>query len=215
MNEPPLIRILIVDDHAMVRSGLKQFLMVYDDFELVGAAGSGAEAIELCRLHQPDVILMDLVLPDMDGAQATQTILAEAPETKVVALTSFPEQDLIEQALKAGAISYLMKNISAEELAQAIRTTYAGRSTLTPEAMQALLQSKEEKSNPGGDLTKREREVLDLIVQGLSNPEIAGRLHITLATVKFHVSVIYSKLGASNRADAVSLTWQHNLLDKS
>lgn len=215
MNESPPIRILIVDDHAMVRMGLKHFLRIYDDLDLVAEAANGAQAIELFRQHKPDVILMDLVLPDIDGVQATRSILAEAPETKVVALTSFHEQDLVEQALKAGAISYLMKNISAEELAQAIRSAYAGRSTLTPEAMQALLHSREKKSDLGLDLTEREREVLGLIVQGLSNPEIGERLTISLATVKFHVSVIYSKLGASNRAEAVSLAWQHNLVDKS
>lgn len=215
MNEPHLIHILIVDDHAMVRSGLKQFLSIYDDFKLVGTAGNGAEAIELFRLHKPDVILMDLVLPDFDGAQATQTILAEAPETKVIALTSFDEQDLVRRTLQAGAISYLMKSISAEDLAQAIRAAYAGRSTLTPEAMQVLLQPPDTKPAPGFDLTNREREVLVLLVEGLSNPEIGERLSISLATVKFHVSVILSKLGASNRAEAISLVWQHHLLDQT
>lgn len=213
MNENSLIRIMIVDDHAMLRGGLKRFLSVYPDFELVGEAGDGEEAVALFRQQRPDVILMDLKLPDFDGAQATQTILAEAPETKIIALTSFQEQDLIERVLKAGAISFLMKNVSAEELAQAIRAAYAGRSTLTPEAMQVLLQPSKQNSSLGVDLTDREREVLSLIVAGFSNPEIGKHLSISLATVKFHVSVILSKLGASNRAEAVSLAWQHNLID--
>ena len=213
MNENSLIRIMIVDDHAMLRGGLKRFLSVYPDFELVGEAGDGKEAVALFRQQRPDVILMDLKLPDIDGAQATQTILAEAPETKIIALTSFQEQDLIERVLKAGAISFLMKNVSSEELAQAIRAAYAGRSTLTPEAMQVLLQPSKQNSSLGVDLTDREREVLSLIVAGFSNPEIGKHLSISLATVKFHVSVILSKLGASNRAEAVSLAWQHNLID--
>jgi len=214
MNENDNIRVLIVDDHGMVRSGLRQFLSVYDDIELIGEAKDGGQAIEVCRETKPDVVLMDLVMPDMDGAQATHTILAENPQIRIIALTSFQEQDLIEQVLQAGAISFLMKNIPAKELVQAIRSAYAGRSTLAPEAMQVLIQSNKGKSGLGSDLTHREREVLDLLVDGLSNPEISERLFISLATVKFHVSTIYSKLGAANRAEAVRLAWQHDLIDK-
>jgi NarL family two-component system response regulator LiaR len=214
MNENDNIRVLIVDDHGMVRSGLRQFLSVYDDIELIGEAKDGFQAIELCRQTKPDVVLMDLVMPDIDGAQATHTILAENPQIRIIALTSFQEQNLIEQVLQAGAISFLMKNIPAQELAQAIRSASAGRSTLAPEAMQVLLHSNEGKSGLGSDLTQREREVLDLLVDGLSNPEISERLFISLATVKFHVSAIYSKLGAANRAEAVKLAWQHDLVDK-
>jgi NarL family two-component system response regulator LiaR len=206
---------MIVDDHAMVRGGLERFLSVYDDFELVGEAGTGAEAIEIFQLQKPDVILMDLVMPDIDGVQATRRILAEAPGTRVIALTSFQDRDLVEQVLKAGAISYLLKNISAEDLAQAIRSAYAGRTTLAPEAMHAMMQSTEGKSGLEVKLTSRELEVLELIAEGLSNPEIGERLSITLATVKFHVSVIFSKIGAANRAEAVSLALRNHYIDKS
>jgi len=174
MTESNPIRVLLVDDHAVVRSGLGAFLLAYDDLELVGEAASGEEAVRLCERFQPDVVLMDLVMPGMDGATATRLIREHCPQIQVIALTSFKEKELVEGALEAGAIGYLLKNVSAEELANAIRKAHAGKPTLAPEAAQVLIQAARQPPAPGFDLTEREREVLALMVEGLSNPEIAA-----------------------------------------
>ncbi len=207
------IRVVIVDDHAVVRSGLGAFLMTVDDLELVGQAASGLEALRLCDELRPDVVLMDLVMPEMDGATATHRIREKHPHIQVVALTSFPEEDLVQSALQAGAISYLLKNISADELADAIRAAHAGRSTLAPEAAQALIHAATRPLPPGYDLTSREVEVLKLMVEGLSNPEIANQLVVSRSTVKFHVSSILAKLGVSSRTEAVALALQSHLVE--
>lgn len=211
MNDKP-IRVMIVDDHAVVRSGLSAFLLAFDDLELVGEAGSGEAAVRLCTQSQPDVILMDLVMPGMDGAEATQAIRQCCPQTQVIILTSFKEEELVQRALQAGAIGYLLKDVEADQLAEAIRLARAGKSILAPEATQALIHAAQ-LSKSGFDLSQREREVLALMVKGLNNTEIAKRLTISLSTAKYHVSSILSKLGVTNRAEAVVLAVQHHLVN--
>jgi NarL family two-component system response regulator LiaR len=212
MIDSSSIRVVIVDDHDMVRRGLAAFLKAEADLELVGEARDGREALRVCEQLQPDIILMDLVMPEMSGAEATQSIRERCPEVQVIALTSFQERDLVQEALQAGAISYLLKNVSANELAEAIRAAYAGRPTLAPEAAQALIQTTGAGPALGDDLTAREREVLALMVEGLTNPQIAERLVVSRSTAKAHVSNILSKLGVSNRAEAIALALQHKLV---
>jgi two-component system, NarL family, response regulator LiaR len=213
MSEETPIRVMIVDDHAVVRSGLGAFLLVFDDFELVGEASSGEQAIRICDQVRPDVVLMDLVMPGMDGAATTREIRAKCPNIQVIALTSFREQELVQGALKAGAIGYLLKNVSADELANAIRGAHAGRPTLAPEAAQALIDSSRQGDLPRYDLTEREREVLGFMVKGMSNPEIAEQMIVSRSTVKFHVSSILTKLGVSSRTEAVAMALQQHLVD--
>ena len=212
MTETNPIRVMLVDDHAVVRSGLSAFLLAFDDLELVAEAGSGEEAVRLCERLGPDVVLMDLVMPGMDGAAASRAIRERCPQIQIIALTSFKEKELVQGALEAGAIGYLLKNVTADELADAIRAAHAGRPTLAPEAAQALIQATREPPSPGYDLTERERQVLALMVEGLSNPEIAERLMVSRSTIKFHVSSILSKLGVAGRTEAVALAVQHHLV---
>ena len=208
------IRVMLVDDHAVVRSGLSAFLLAFDDLELIGEAADGQEALSLCNRIQPDVILMDLVMPRMDGATAIKAIRELYPYIQILALTSFKENDLVQSALKAGAIGYLLKNVSSDELARAIRAAAKGRPTLAPEAAEALIHNARSSGAPapGHDLTDREREVLALMVEGLNNTEISDKLIVSKSTVKFHVSNILSKLHVSSRTEAVAMALQKHLV---
>jgi NarL family two-component system response regulator LiaR len=192
---------------------LGAFLYAFDDLELVGEAQGGLEALDLCNRLHPDVVLMDLMMPGMDGAEATKTIREHHPDIQVIALTSFKEDDMVQRALQAGAIGYLLKNVSADELADAIRSAHAGKPTLAPEAQQALISATTRPRKIGYDLTEREREILALMTEGLSNPEIADRLIVSRSTVKFHVSNVLSKLNASSRTEAVSIALQNDLVE--
>jgi NarL family two-component system response regulator LiaR len=212
MNTSKTIRVMLVDDHNVVRSGLATFLKAYDDLELVGEAKNGVEALDLCYHAKPDVVLMDLIMPDMDGIAATSAILQDYPDIKIVAMTSFEEEELVHGVLAAGAISYLLKNVSSDELAKAIRDAFSGRSTLSPEAARALIRATRPTTQPSFDLTEREMEVLNLVVQGQSNQQIAEALVISLATVKAHISNILSKLQVSSRAEAIAYAIKHKLV---
>ena len=211
MTEAQSIRVMIVDDHAVVRSGLAAFFAAFPDLELIGEAENGEEALVRCGLLNPDVILMDLIMPGGDGVNATRQIKEKYPDVKVIALTSFQEDDLVQGALNAGAIGYLMKNVTARDLAAAIRSAYAGKMTLSPEAAQILVQSRAQ-AQEFEELTEREREVLKLMVNGLNNTEIANQLVISLSTVKYHISNILAKLGVENRVAAVTTAIQKKLV---
>lgn len=214
MPDIDCIRILVVDDHPMVRSGLKDFIMAYDFLELVGEAQNGSEAVDFCSRRDVDVVLMDMVMPLMDGGEATRRIMALGKPVKVIILTSFHEQEQVQQALKAGATSYLLKNVSAAELAEAIRAAYLGFSTFAPEATRALIITDTPLPSPSYNLTDRELEVLALLVKGFSNQKISDYLHISIATVKYHLTRLFSKLGARNRIEAVTTALEHNLVKK-
>ena len=206
------IRVMIVDDHAMVRKGLAAFLKTEPGIDLVGEARDGREAIEYCDQLKPNVILMDLIMPELGGVAATRTIHQRWPQVQVIALTSFQEKELVQDALQAGAIGYLLKNVSGDELTEAIRQAHSGRPTLAPEAVQALIQPPSEAETMAADLTRREQEVLGLLVKGMSNPEIAERLFISRATVKVHISSILSELGVASRGEAISMAIQNKLV---
>ncbi|MGE5141116.1 MAG: response regulator [Rudaea sp.] len=209
MTEP--ISVMIVDDHAVVRRGIRTFLKNKRALKVIGEACHGQEAVEQCEVLQPDVILMDLRMPVMDGVAATRLIHSRFPEAQVIALTTFQDKELVRDALEAGAISYLLKNVSGDELAEAIRQAHAGRPTLAPEAVQALVQPRTSEPENGHDLTAREREVLALLVKGMRNDEIAERLSVSHATAKAHVSSILSKLGVSSRAEAIAFALENKL----
>ena len=212
MKETGTIRVITVDDHEIARSGIAFSLGAFKDLELVGEAQNGEQAIRLCGELEPDVVLMDMQMPGMDGLQATQAIRNQYPQVRVLALTSFYNENLVRQALHAGAIGYLVKGVSARELAEAIRLAQAGNTILSQEASQALMDTNDQPSRLGSNLTDRELEVLPLLAQGMSNVEIAQQLTISPSTAKHHVRAILSKLGAANRAEAVALAMQHDLI---
>jgi NarL family two-component system response regulator LiaR len=208
------IRVMLVDDHLVVRSGVAAFLRSYDNFEVVAEASNGTLAIALCKSTHPDVIIMDLHMPRMDGITATRIICERYPEIRVIILSSVIDKVRICEALQAGAVGYLLKTISAEELADAICEAYCGRITLASEATEALIQAAFENDTVslGNDLTKREHEVLDLLAQGLDNNRIAEILVVSSATVKFHVSNILAKLHKENRTEVAAFALEHHLV---
>lgn len=210
------VRILMVDDHAMMRIGLATFLDSFEELELVGEATNGVEAVEMCDDLAPDVVLMDLIMPQMDGVEATKIILEAHPETKIIALTSFEEAELVTGVLKAGAVGYLLKGISADKLAEAIHTAMAGKPTLAPEAAQILIENTTRRpAREQFGLTDREMEVLELIASGLNNRQIADELFLSRSTIKTHVSNILTKLGVSSRTEAVAMSLERNIIPRS
>jgi two-component system, NarL family, response regulator LiaR len=212
MNTASKIRVILVDDHNVVRSGLATFLKAYEDLDLVGEAKNGLEAVNLCQSAMPDVILMDLMMPVMDGIAATRAIIAAHPEAKIIAMTSFDEANLVHDVLAAGAIGYLLKNITADELVRAIRDAVSGKATLSPEAARVLIQATRPAKHAPSDLTEREMEVLQLVVQGHSNQQIATAMVITVATVKAHISSILSKLQVASRAEAIAYAIRNKIV---
>jgi len=208
-----LIRVLVVDDQRVVRDGLAMLVGLIDDVEVVGAAADGREAIALAHEHRPDVVLMDLRMPGLDGVEATRELRASLPETQVLVLTTYADDDSLFPALQAGARGYLTKDVSAEEIEQAIRALASGRTHLDPMVQERLVAAVAEPAAPPlpDDLTPREVEVLKLIASGLSNAEIAASLVVSSATVKTHVNHILAKTGARDRAQAVRYAYQHGL----
>ena len=212
MNER--IHILVTDDHAVVRSGLRLFLLAFPDLELVGEAADGDEAVRFCAANHPDVVLMDLLMPGMNGVDATRAIRKQFPMIQVIALTSYPEEQLVQDVIEAGAIGFLLKNTQAADLAEAIRAAHRGRSTLAPEVATALVQA----LGSGAlheSLTEREWAVYRLILAGKTNGEIARELTLSLSTIKTHVSAVLSKLAVNNRTEAMAYGVQHHLIGSS
>ncbi|WP_080146232.1 response regulator transcription factor [Marinilactibacillus piezotolerans] len=210
-----MIRLLLVDDHQMVRLGLSSYFSIQEDIAVVGEAENGQQGYELSLKEKPDIILMDLVMEVMDGIEATQKILQDWPEAKIIILTSFIDDEKVFPAMEAGASGYLLKTSSASEIAEAIRSTYNGDPYFETEVTEKIMDR--ETSQPQmilhDDLTNREKEVLQLISQGYSNQEIADSLFITLKTVKTHVSNILSKLQVEDRTQAAIYAFRHDLVE--
>ena len=217
MAEP--ITVLLVDDHAVVRQGVRTFLATQPDLSVVGEAGTGAEAVALAAQHVPDVVLMDLIMPDMDGVEATRRVKQVSPRSQVVVVTSYHEDEHIFPALKAGALSYLLKDLSSDELAAAIRKAAVGEAVLHPRVAARVIKElqgrRAEKVNPFTELSERELEVLKLIADGMSNADIAARLFLSEKTVKGHVSNILSKLHLVDRTQAAVYAWREGIVRKN
>jgi NarL family two-component system response regulator LiaR len=209
-----VIRIVLVDDHIKVHRAIAAAIDVWDDLELVGQGSNGTEAIQLCEDHLPDVVLMDVIMPEMDGIDATRAISERFPQVKVLALSSFQDEDSVRAMLEAGAVGYLLKNSSIDDLAQTIRTAHRGTAVFSAEVAQVLLHSADSPSSPRCDygLTPRESEVLKLMVEGLNNRQIAESLVVSQSTAKFHVSSILAKLHVESRVEAVALAVEQKLV---
>jgi NarL family two-component system response regulator LiaR len=216
MSEP--ITVMLVDDHAMVRQGVRAFLVTQPDLSVVGEAGSGEEAVKMAAQFVPDVILMDLIMPNMDGVEATRRVKQVSPRSQVVVLTSYHEDENIFPALKAGALSYILKDLSAEELASAVRKAAVGEAVLHPRVAARVIKevqgARGEKINPFTELSQRELEVLKLIADGMSNAEMAAKLVLSEKTIKGHVSNILSKLQLADRTQAAVYAWREGIVRK-
>ena len=217
MNETSPIRVLIVDDHAVVRTGLKVFLDLQPDMDVVGEAADGSEGVAMARRLEPDVVLMDLLMPNMDGVTAIGRIKAELPEIEIVTMTSFIEEEKVTSALEAGASGYVLKDADAEEVAAAVRAAYAGEVHLDPAVARLLAQRMRDRKSPKDELaeplTEREKDVLRLLGQGMSNKEIGAALFITERTARTYVSNILGKLGLASRTQAALYAVEHKLVD--
>jgi NarL family two-component system response regulator LiaR len=216
MSEP--ITVMLVDDHAMVRQGVRAFLATQPDLSVVGEAGSGEEAVKMAAQFVPDVILMDLIMPNMDGVEATRRVKQVSPRSQVVVLTSYHEDENIFPALKAGALSYILKDLSAEELASAVRKAAVGEAVLHPRVAARVIKevqgARGEKVNPFTELSQRELEVLKLIADGMSNAGMAAKLVLSEKTIKGHVSNILSKLQLADRTQAAVYAWREGIVRK-
>ncbi len=214
MNNP--ITVIIVDDHTVVRQGVRAFFEAQAEFNVVGEAENGAAAVKLAEAHIPDVVLMDLLMPGMDGVEATRQVKIASPRTQVVVLTSYHEDEHIFPALRAGALSYILKDVRMEELAEAVKKAARGEPSLHPRVAARVIQelhgAQRDELNPFTELTKREMEILKLIANGMSNHEIAGELVISEYTVKGHVSNILSKLHLADRTQAAVYAWRKGVV---
>lgn len=207
-----MIRILLVDDHEMVRIGVSAYLQSQKDMEIAGEATNGQEAVQMALDLRPDLILMDMVMPIMNGAEATKAIIDQWPEAKIMIVTSFLDDDKVYPALQAGAVSYILKTSKASRIADSIRETMNGTPVLEPEVMTKMMKQMRHKRVLHTDLTEREMEILLLLAAGLTNQEIADQLFIAVKTVKTHVSNILAKLEVHDRTQAVIYAFQHNLI---
>ncbi len=204
------IRVLVVDDHPMVRVGLSMVLNSLEEMTFIGEASDGKEAVKFCQTIQPDVILMDIKMPHLDGIEATKAILAQYPHIRVIALTSFKEDHLVRGIMNAGALGYLLKDADRNQIEHAILDSMAGKATLDEKAMQSLLNIAPTPNNP---LSERETEVLKLMSEGMTNQEIAKKLVVSQSTVKFHVSNVLVKLGVNTRTEAVAYAFYNRFFD--
>lgn len=207
-----MIRILLVDDHEMVRIGVSAYLHSQPDMDVAGEAVNGEEAVQMALTLRPDVILMDMVMPVMNGAEATEAIIREWPEAKIMIVTSFLDDDKVYPALKAGAVSYILKTSKASRIADSIRETMNGTPVLEPEVMTKMMKQMRHERVPHEELTEREMEILLLIASGRTNQEIADELYIALKTVKTHVSNLLAKLDVHDRTQAAIYAFQHRLI---
>jgi NarL family two-component system response regulator LiaR len=207
------IRIIVVDDHSKVHLGITAVIDASEGLELVAHGSNGHEALILCQDYNPDVVLMDVVMPDMNGIEATRLIRKQFPHIKVLALSSFQDDEAVREMLNAGAAGYLLKTSSIEDLAHTIRAVHAGKMIFSPEVTLALLHPAKSVPRQDFGLTPREREILKLLVEGRNNTEIAATLSISLSTVKFHASSIFGKLGVTNRVEAVALAVENRVVD--
>lgn len=212
MSSTDRITVCIVDDHEIVRRGLRVSIETFADLHLLADAQNAEEAVTICKEHQPDVLLLDLVLPEVGGVEIIPRVQEVSPRTNIIALTNFKDRRTVQAAVEAGATGYILKNVGIDELAQAIRTASQGKSILAPEAAQILIEATYRKPEPGGNLTPREIEVLKLMATGLTNGEIGERLYISRSTVKNHVSNILMKLDVATRTEAVTVALKYQII---